>query len=243
MPALAELQRRMAAALLAGDPAARSLPAAWFQGDGERGLWVHRNTVLGACSQALRLSYPTLHRLLGEAMFDALAADFARQHPPAEPALACFGEGFAAFVAARSDTADHERLLQIGRYDWCFERVALSPAQAWRAPADLEGGVQLRLAASLRLFQGDFPVDEWRAGQAAEPAGPRHLALWRREAGVAVQALSPAAAAVLAELLRSGSMAGALAAVVAIHETGTLAEAVKSEILPAGFARLEHRLE
>ena len=69
-PTLAVLQARMAAALLAGDADAQELPEDLFAGahPGAVGLRVHRNTVLGTISNALRLSFEAVDRLVGEAL-------------------------------------------------------------------------------------------------------------------------------------------------------------------------------
>ena len=58
----------------------------------------HRNTVLAALSQALRLSYLAVDRLVGEDFFDRMAVSFARAVPPGAPQLDDYGAGFAAFV-------------------------------------------------------------------------------------------------------------------------------------------------
>jgi hypothetical protein len=77
----------MAAALLAADPAAQGLPEVLFAGahPGAVGLRVHRNTVLGALSNALRSSFKSVERLVGEAFFDRMAVAYARANPPLAP--------------------------------------------------------------------------------------------------------------------------------------------------------------
>jgi hypothetical protein len=244
MPSLSELQTAMAHAVLATDPAARQLPATWFAGDGERGLRIHRNNILGACCNALRLSYPTLERLIGSQSFDALAADYARHAPPAAPMLAVYGEGFANFVSARAVAVDRRLLDEVARFDWLFERVAQSPVEAFNGPAVLLlGSVQLQLCNSLQLFSASFAVDELRADTAvadgADGQGPRHLALWRRAAGVAVQRLSEPSAALLGALLADAGLEAALAAAAAAAESANeLPALIEAEVLRASFARL-----
>jgi hypothetical protein len=248
MPSLSELQASMARALLAADPAGRRLPAAWFGGNdhGERGLRTHRNNILGACANALRLSYPTVERLAGSDHFDALAADFVRAAPPTAPMLAVYGEGFAAFVAARAAAEDRALLEEVARFDWLFERVAQAPADDFSgARVALEGGVMLQLCGSLRLFDASFAVDELRAGTgsvAGTGHAPRPLALWRRQAGVAVQSLHAASATLLAALQAGAGLESALSAAVSVMDGDAAADElprlVESDILRAGFARL-----
>lgn len=61
-------------------------------------LRVYRNTVLNGCVEALRDNYPVVARLLGDEMFDRIAADHAAQCPPRQPVLALYGSGFAEWM-------------------------------------------------------------------------------------------------------------------------------------------------
>src|SRR5438552_2223021 len=90
-PDLARFQSSFAAAILRGG----TVPD--FD---DRGFGVHRNTVLSGLSEALRLSYPVVDRLVGSAFFDQAALAFARRTPPREPVLARYGAGFADALAA-----------------------------------------------------------------------------------------------------------------------------------------------
>jgi hypothetical protein len=260
MPSLSELQTAMARALLAPDPAGRRLPGEWFSGHAERGQRTHRNNVVGACCNALRLCYPTLERLIGSEHFDALAAGFVRSTPPVAPTLSVYGEDFARFVAARAATEDSLLLQEVARFDWLFERVAQAPVEDFSGPVvALEGGVQLCLSGSLRLHRSNFPVDRLRAGaeayagaetgagasaDAAVSGVPkiRHLALWRRSTGVAVQELHPQSAAFLAALLADAGIEVALAAAAEAAGPGAgadeLSAHIESDIFRASFVRL-----
>jgi hypothetical protein len=248
MPALAELQNAMARALLAADPAVRQLPGEWFAGDAERGLHTHRNNILGACSNALRLSYPTLEHLIGEAAFDALAADFARQAPPTAPMLAVYGEAFAGHAAARAAAADRLLVEEVARFDWLFERIAQATADEFSGRAQqLAGGAQLQLCSSLRLFSAHYPVDALRSRtcESAEPQQqPCQLALWRRTAGVAVQPLAVESAAFLAALLADKDIDAALeAAAAASTAAGAADAAATTSAMPAAVEALPALIE
>ena len=244
MPALAELQHAMGQALLASDAALRALPATWFRGDATDGLKVHRNTIVGACCAALRLSYPTIERVLGASMFESLAADYARAHPPTAPALDEYGERFAVFMAARAARDDAPLLRELAAYDWIFERVAHAPAdQFGLAPiARLEGGMHMYFATSLRLFEARYDVERMRAALASgtAPAELRTLALWRRDAGVGVAVLRAPAAAFVAALLSGQSLEQALSgcAVARDDDAATIANVLAADVFQAGFVRL-----
>ncbi len=138
---LASLQARMASALLAADPHAQRLPSEWFRGApaGTAGLRVHRNTVLSAISNALRLTHPAIERLVGEEFFDRMAIEYARAAPPAVPQLDEYGAGFAASIAGFPGTETLPYLSELARLDW--ELSALG-----RLRPEAEGGAQLQLA-------------------------------------------------------------------------------------------------
>ena len=100
MPPLAEMQQDFARAVLAGAiPDIALAPGRVAAADA---MQVHRNTVIGALVNALRITYPTVDALVGEAFFDQAAAAFAALHPPASGRLAGFGEGFIKSVAQRA---------------------------------------------------------------------------------------------------------------------------------------------
>jgi hypothetical protein len=244
MPALAELQSAMGQALLARDATARALPPAWFAGDANVGLKVHRNTIVGACCAALRLSYPTIERVLGAPMFEDLAADYARAHPPSAPALDEYGEEFAAFVATRASDADAVLLRELAQYDWIFERVAQARADQFSAApvAILEGGLHLHFAAGLRLFDTHYDIEELRSGCASntKPGTKRTLALWRRKQGVAVVVLRAPSAAFVAALLSGQPLEQALASCAASpdDDDATITAVLAAEVFQAGFVRL-----
>jgi len=135
---LLEFQRDFAAAI--GEPATGALR-------------VYRNTVLSGCVDALRANYPVVAQILGDDMFDAVAAEHAGQCPPRSPVLALYGARFPDWLEQQpwfrqlpylSDVARVERLhLETlfaadaeplgmnwlkGREDWNALRLELHPA-------------------------------------------------------------------------------------------------------------------
>jgi hypothetical protein len=114
---------------------------------------VYRNTVVGGCVDALRANYPIVARLLGNEMFDAIAAEHAMQCPSRRPVLALYGGRFPDWIEDQpwvedlpyvADVARIERLqiealfaadeqpLEIqqlrGHAEWRRLRLALHPA-------------------------------------------------------------------------------------------------------------------
>src|SRR5260370_39404344 len=63
-------------------------------------LCIYRNTVRSVLTEALRLSYPVIDRLVGRDFFDIAATRFLQAHPPASGYLNAYGENFPAFLQA-----------------------------------------------------------------------------------------------------------------------------------------------
>jgi hypothetical protein len=99
---LLEFQRDFAAAI--GSPA-----------DGS--MRVYRNTVLGGCIDALRDNFPVVARLLGDEMFDAVAADYAAQCPPRQPVLALYGARFPDWLEEQRWIRDIPYLSDVARIE------------------------------------------------------------------------------------------------------------------------------
>jgi hypothetical protein len=249
---LAALQARFGAALLAADQAGQQLPEELFTGahPGAVGLRVHRNTVLGTISNALRMSYVAVDRLVGESFFDRMAVDYARAMPPRAPQLDDYGAGFAAYIADFPGTSALPYLGELARFEW---QLAALGRQCVVPDGDarllLEGGAQLQFAAPLCTHTARYPVDELRRAILAEDTGllasvdpepgEYHYALWRAAEGVRVRALSAPSARFMDAALAGADGQAALAAAAEVEASvPKLAEILAREILPAGFARV-----
>jgi hypothetical protein len=256
---LAALQSDMAAALLAADPGGQALPETLFAGvhAGAVGLRVHRNTVLGALSNALRLSFPAVDKLVGEAFFDRMAIEYARAQPPRAPQLDEYGAGFAASIAGFPGTGSLPYLAELAHFEWQLARLARMRAAPAAGPVlRLDDGVRLHFAAPLWLHAAQYPVEQLRDAILAEDtatiaaiagrgpadaarggAGDFHYALWRTNAGVNVRSLGAGSSRFLAAVYAGVSASEALAA--SGHADST--EVLGQEILPAGFVQVEAR--
>lgn len=239
MPDLAELQSRMAAALLSGvyDTLAGDIQPGPIHA--EEALGVHRGTVLHGLVNALRLSHPTVKALVGEDFFDQAARAFVLAEPPPGAWLTGYGEGFAAFLRGYDLAADLPYLADVARFDFAIEAVGGEAAGLPGAALDL-GAAVLTLDASLRLVELDYPaasirdaiaVDEERLA-ALDMRPRRHaLALWRLEDGVGLRALQPLSAALVGAVL-AGRDPGDL-----LGEDADL-DALTADVFTAPFARV-----
>jgi len=166
---LLEFQRDFAAAI--------SAPA-------EGPMRIYRNTVLGGCVDALRDNFSVVARLLGNEMFDAIAAEHAAQCPPRQPVLALYGARFPGWLEEQrwigdlpylSDVARIERLniealfaadgqpLEMaalkGRSDWHGLRLSLHPATRFEWLTTPARSIWLSQLAQMEIE----PEFEWQA--------------------------------------------------------------------------------
>ena len=243
----------MAQALLAADPSGQDLPAELFTGAhrGAVGLRVHRNTLLGAISNALRLSFVAVERLVGEEFFDRMAVEYARASPPRVPQLDEYGAGFAAFIDGFPGTENLPYLHELARLDWQLAELGrLRPAPDDGPQLWLASGVRLHFASPLRTHTAAYAIDRLRAAILAEDLeairatslepGDHCYALWRSDAGVNVRSLSAASARFLEAALAGAEGPAALAAAAAVEQRAEEVAAILArEILPPGFVRVE----
>ena len=219
---VAAFQRAFAAALMrddAGD-AASAGPIA------QRAFAVHRNNVMVACIDALAANFPTVARLVGEAFFRAMAAEFARHNLPARPSLFAYGAEFADFIAGFEPAASLPYLADVARVDrWWIEAHVAADADALtgadlaaRDPASLDD-LRLRLHPSVRFGWFDQPVRSiWQRNRDAITGAAGALE-WRAEGvllarpcdDVVVRSVGPAACAFLAACADGATLAAATA--------------------------------
>ena len=207
-------------------------------------LAIHRNTALHGLVNALRISFPTIDALVGEAFFDQAALAFVEEHPPSGVWLAAYGRGFVDFLGAYEFAADLPYLADVARLDFAIEAVASEALGRDGLQFDL-GEAVLTLDASLRVIALDHPALAIRealetdedALRAIDVTPRRHaLVLWRAAGGAAIRPLSPLPAAFLQALLSGGDIDSVLAG-------GGDVCALQSEVFAAPFARIDLKKE
>lgn len=166
---LSRFQDDFARALLAEDPgdALRELGT-------QPGFAVYRNTVLKGCVDALQANHPSVAALVGEDWMRAAATAYARAHPPRDPRLMLYGEGFAAFLSAFEPARELPYLAGVARLDyaWCEAHVAadgacLSGGELAALPAGVLGATVLQPhpAARWAWFEELPAAAIWRASR------------------------------------------------------------------------------
>jgi hypothetical protein len=132
--ALHDLQRAMYRSLVEGEDGD---VAAHVLSDGiaaANRLTIYRNTFYGTLTNALRLSYPAVHRLVGAEFFEGAAHAFINAHPPRGAYLDEYGSNFADFLACFPTATSVPYLADVARLEWAVTR-ALHAADA--TPLDL----------------------------------------------------------------------------------------------------------
>lgn len=78
---------------------------------------VYRNNVVVSLTEALITGFPTVHKLVGDAFFRAMAGVFLRAHPPGDPRLPLYGSAFPGFLMRFDRVAHLPYLPDIAKLD------------------------------------------------------------------------------------------------------------------------------
>ncbi len=170
MPTLLEVQTAMRHRLLDdADPTAAAIIADAFA-LADR-VSIYRNTSRTTLTNALRLTYPAVQRLVGEDFFAAAADTYISNEPPRTAWLDIYGGSFPEFLqnfrpaTALRYLADVARLERaVGRALHAVDAAPLAPSQL----ADIAEGDHSRVFfvphPSVSLMSSKYPVDAiWRA--------------------------------------------------------------------------------
>jgi putative DNA-binding protein len=171
MPSLRDVQLATRRGLLqdAGDDALADIVSAGLTP--RQRLSIYRNTMLGTLANALRLSFPAVHRLVGADFFEGAARVFARGQPPRCADLNVYGAEFPDFLQRFEPAATVDYLADVARLEWAVnlalhaqDEPALEPPRlASVAPCDHDR-VCFIAHSSISLLRSRFPVDTiWRA--------------------------------------------------------------------------------
>lgn len=178
MPSLRDVQHHMHRALVGGDDAAIARLIA-AQGVAPSTLVdIHRNTMIGTLTRALRLNFPAVERLVGDDCFAAAARAFIGAAPPASPWLDAYGEGFSAFLAEWSAAGAVPYVADVAHLEWGVARAlhaedadALDLVALGALSAEEQASVRLVPHPALRLIRTTGPADAiWRAVLARDDA-------------------------------------------------------------------------
>ncbi len=168
MPHLHELQRAFAAAMIEG----KGLPSVTSMQGGPswRSLALYRRLIQHNYVQALRITYPVLHRLIGGRYFSVFARGYLKRYPSTSGDLFSYGQHFPLFLRQLESP---RLLIELARLEWVCHEVYQAadsplPSQEWvRTLATVDpSSVTFRLNPSVRLLRCALPVHRvWHALQ------------------------------------------------------------------------------
>lgn len=247
MTALRSFEQDFVGALFADEAAGVAAPA-WAA---QPGFAVYRNTVHKGCIDALEANFPAVARLVGHDWLRAAAAHHLAGHPPRDPCLLHYGEGFAETLAELAGD-ELPYLPGVATLDrlWTASHTA---ADAPVLPADALAGLVPEALAAWRLpphpaarWHGSeaLPLHRiWSANRSGDAAALEALAtlewtgestlLTRPAAEVMWQPLPAGGCAFLDACARGDSLGDAAAAALDAHPDTDLA-ALLAQLLQAG---------
>ncbi|MCR8827978.1 HvfC/BufC N-terminal domain-containing protein [Pseudosulfitobacter koreensis] len=182
---------------------------------------VYRNNVMQSLTDVMRAGFPVVRKLIGAANFDIVAGAFIRAHPPTQPIMQRYGDGFDAFLAAVPQLASLGYLGDVARLEQALRASChaadTSPleaaALAGLTPAQLTH-TRLEFAPAVHLIASVWPLfDIWRFN--SEDGAPKpqpvaqHVLVTRAGYDPAPHPLSPAQGAWIAALMAGASLDGA----------------------------------
>jgi hypothetical protein len=203
-------------------------------------LDIYRNTFVTGVTKALRLSYPVVHRLVGDDFFAAAADIFVARNPPRTAYLDQYGAEFPEFLEQFPPAAALAYLADVARLEWAVTRAIHAPDRealaltqlAALAPQD-QGRLCFAPHPSIGLLRSSYPVDIiWRAVLDRDDAAlaaldldpaPVHLLIQRLSTGVAAIRLDEAEWRFAAALCAGQPLQAALDKATGIDATALLA--------------------
>ena len=246
MLSLHEYQQNLAGALLGSLPLqdAQTLRSAGIR---LSALRVHQQTISHTLTKALRYSFPTVLKVLGDDSFAQAAASYSEQHPPQVAMLSSYGASFPTYLRFLSTDISPPLLFDLARFDWLVDEIANEPCGLFGKPIALSREIRLRLDLSLRCERFDFLVDGIRDASPSELAGllrdngapaARNLAIWRKPEGAAVKALGNSAASFVESLCAGHGPENALACSVGELHPSELIGSLQAEVFASSFCRI-----
>ena len=245
-PSLLELQRAVHRSVVAHDDAEASAHVVADGIEPAARLGIYRNTFASVLTNALRLSYPAVHRLVAAECFDGAARLFMDEQPPRCADLDQYGAGFPEFLARFPPVAGLAYLPGVARLEWAVNRALhaqdaepLDIARLAALTEEEQARVCFAPHPGLGLVRADHPADAiWRAVLDENDAalasidlasGPVWLLVHRAETGLDVSRLSEDALCFTAALLAGRPLHRALE-----EERYGDAQALLAEHLAAG---------
>ena len=254
-PSLLELQHAVRRSVVARDDAEAGAHVVAGGIEPAARLAIYRNTFASVLTNALRLSYPAVHRLVAAECFEGAARFFIEKQPPQCANLDDYGAGFPEFLARFAPVAALAYLPGVARLEWAVNRALhaqdaepLDIARLAALTEDEQARVRFAPHPSTNLVCAEHPADAiWRAVLDEDDAalasidlagGPVWLLVHSAETGVDVSRLSEGAWRLTAALFAGCPLHRALDEARCADAQAVLAEHLAAGRF-AGFSRAE----
>ena len=218
MSALARVQREFQDYLLRGDTAVETQVIGTARVPIATRLGIYATAYRSRLAEALESNYPVLAKLLGEADFAALAADYIAAHDSPFFSIRYYGDALAKFLATREDYAAAPVLAELAQWEWAmtavFDAADVAPLGAEdlaRIPPPQWAQLRLRWHPSMQRLTLLWNVPQlWRAlsedgerPMMTQAAAPAQWLLWRENLTSYYRSL-PSTEASMLDAARSG---------------------------------------
>jgi len=216
--ALARVQREFQDYLLRGDTAVETQVIGTARVPIATRLGIYATAYRSRLAEALESNYPVLAKLLGEADFAALAADYIAAHDSPFFSIRYYGDALAKFLATREDYAAAPVLAELAQWEWAmtavFDAADVAPLGAEdlaRIPPPQWAQLRLRWHPSVQRLTLLWNVPQlWRAlsedgerPMMTQAAAPAQWLLWRENLTSYYRSL-PSTEASMLDAARSG---------------------------------------
>ncbi|MDP1948049.1 MAG: DNA-binding domain-containing protein [Nitrospirota bacterium] len=191
MPRLCDLQQAFSKSIIEGNHAAVTAAMA-ADGSALRSIALYRRLIRNNFVQVLKITYPVLHRLVGDGYFGVLARGYLKHHPSTSGDLFLYGRHLPALLQ-RLDAPP--LLVALARLEWACHEVyqaadsaPLSPDQLHAMLSADPSRITLQFHQTARFLSFPFPVHRvWLALQAdVSPDAALDLPLPEEQTGLIV---------------------------------------------------------
>jgi len=183
---------------------------------------VYRNNVAVSLTEALVTAFPSIHSLVGDDFFRAMAGVFLRQHPPTSPLMMFYGAEMPEFLAGFEPVAHLPYLADVARIDLAMRSAyhaanatAVDPAALGAIPPEQLGEVCFNLAPATQIVTSPYAIHGiWHMtkGGPKPPATAQDVLITRPEFDPVVDLLPPGGALFFEHLGQQHALGAAMAA-------------------------------
>ncbi|MDP3597476.1 MAG: DNA-binding domain-containing protein [Nitrospirota bacterium] len=170
MPRLCDLQQAFAEAIVEGKYQAATAAMA-TDGSALRSVALYRRLIRNNFVQVLRITYPVLHRLVGDGYFSVLARGYIKKYPSTSGDLFLYGRHLPALLQRLDASA---LLVELARLEWACHEVyqaadssPLSPDRLQAMVSADPSRVTIQFHQTTRFLS--FPVPVHRVWLALQP--------------------------------------------------------------------------